>query len=51
MYSIIAGEVKDVVNSEQLSLLIRWVNNHYEVHDDSVGLFRVPDTKVEEIPF
>ena len=48
-YSIIADEATDVVNSEQLNLSIRWVNDDYEVHEDPVGLFRVSDTKVETL--
>ena len=43
-YSIIGDEATDVVNREQLNLSIRWVNDDYEVNEDPVGLFSVPDT-------
>ena len=48
-FSIIADEATDVVSSEQLNLTIRWVSNSYEVHEDPVGLFRVPDTTAETL--
>ena len=43
-FSIIADEATDVASSEQLNLTIRCVTDGYEVHEDPVGLFRVPDT-------
>ena len=48
-FSIIADEATDVVSSEQLNLTIRWVSNSYEVHENPVGLFRVPDTTAETL--
>ena len=48
-YSIIADEATDVKNTEQLNLAIRWVDSNYKVHEDSVGLLRVADTKAETI--
>ena len=44
-YSVIADEAADIVNSEQLNLSICLVHDNYEVREDPVGLFRVPDTK------
>ncbi len=46
-YAVIADEATDVTNSEQLNLSIRWVGADYIVREDTVGLFRVPDTKAE----
>ena len=43
-YSVIADEATDICITEQLNLSIRWVDNNFEVHEDPVGLFRVPDT-------
>ena len=43
-FSVITDEATDVSNTEQLTLSIRWVNNSYEVFEDPVGLFRVPNT-------
>ena len=46
-FSIIADEATDVINSEQLNVSICWVNNSYEISEDSIGLWRVPDTRAE----
>jgi len=46
---IIADEATDVINSEQLNVSIRWVNNSYEISEDSIGLWRVPDTRAETL--
>lgn len=48
-YSIIADEATDVMNTEQLNLAIRWVDSNYMVREDSIGLVRVADTKVETL--
>ena len=48
-YSIIADEATDVCNNEQLSLCIRWVDNMYVIREETIGLFRVPDTKAETL--
>ena len=41
--------VVSVSSSEQLNLTIHWVTDGYEVHEDPVGLFRVPDTTAETL--
>ena len=48
-YSIIADEATDVCNTEQLSLCIRWVDNMYLIREETVDLFRVPNTKAETL--
>ena len=48
-FSVTADEATDVCNSAQLNLSIRWVNNKYEVFEDTVGLFRVQNTKAETL--
>ena len=48
-FSIIEDEATDVANNEQMNLSIRWVNNDYEVHEDSVSWFSVPDTKADTL--
>ena len=48
-FSVIADEATDVCHTEQLNLSIRWVNDQYEVLEDPIGLFRVPDTKAETL--
>ena len=49
MVSIIADETTDVTNGEQLNLSICWVNSNYECQEDSVDLFRLPDTRAETL--
>ena len=48
-FLVIANEVTDVVKSEQMNVTIRWVSDSYEVHEDPVGLFRVPDMTAETL--
>ena len=48
-FSVIADEATDVINSEQLNLSIRWVADDYDIHEDPLGLYRVPDTKAETL--
>ena len=48
-FSVIADEAADTRNTEQLNLSIRWVNDNYEVSEDCIGLFRVPNTKAETL--
>lgn len=44
-----ADEVTDVSNREQLNLSIRWVNENYDVSEDPIGLFALPNTTVTEV--
>ena len=44
-YSLIADEATDVSHHEQLSLSIRWVDKDITVHEDTLGLFQLPNTK------
>lgn len=48
-FAIITDEVTDVVNTEQLNVSIRWVRDDNEVYEDSIGLFRLPNTKAETL--
>ena len=48
-FSIIADEATDVRYREQLNLSVRWVNDQYEVNEDPLGLFCLPDTKADTI--
>ena len=45
-FSIIIDEATDVA---QMNLSICWVNDDYEVHEDCVGMFNVPDTKADTL--
>ena len=48
-YSIIADEARDVANHEQLNLSVRWVDDNYNVSEDPLGLFCLPNTKADTI--
>lgn len=48
-YAIIADEATDAANREQLNVSIRWVNSDYEVSEDPVGLYCLPDTKSDTL--
>ena len=48
-YSIIADEATDVSHHEQLSLSIRWVDKNIKVHEDTLGLFQLPNTKSDTV--
>ena len=37
-YAIIADEATNISGTEQLSVLIRWVDEIYEVHEDILGV-------------
>ena len=43
-YSVIVDEATDVSGKEQCNLSLRYVNDVYEVSEDSVGLYALPDT-------
>ena len=43
-FSVVCDEATDVTFGEQLNLSIRWVSDSYKVHEDPVGLFRLPNT-------
>ena len=48
-FSVIADEAMDVTSNEQLSLVIRWVSDSYNIHEDPVGLFQLPNTRAETL--
>ena len=48
-YSLIADEATDVSRTEQLSVTIQWVDKTYQVHEDTLGLKELWDTKAETI--
>ena len=48
-FSIIVDKATDIVHTEQLNLSICWVSDNYEVHEDPIGLCRVPNTKAETL--
>ena len=38
-YAIIGDEATDISNREQFNLSIRWINENYEIHENTLGLF------------
>ena len=43
-FSLIADEASDVNYKEQLCVVIRWVDEEYEIYEDPIGLVQVPKT-------
>ena len=48
-YSLIANKATDFSCTEQLYVIIRWVDKAYQVHEDILGLKELRDTKAETI--
>lgn len=48
-FSLLADEATDISRHEQMSLCIRWVDEGYVIHEDVLGLFKLPDTKATTI--
>ena len=48
-FSILTDEATDVSHNEQMSKSIRWVNTDYDVHEDTLGLIQLPNTRAETI--
>ena len=43
-FSVMADETRDISNDEQMTVVIRWVDLNYTVHEDFIGMIHVPDT-------
>ena len=48
-YTLISDETADVSNNEQLVICIKWVYKDLEVHEESVGVHPIENTKAEII--
>ncbi len=48
-YSVIGDEATDMSYKEQLNISIRWVDEAYEIYEDPVGLFNLPNTTSETL--
>jgi len=48
-FAIIADEATDVSCNEQLNISVRYVDNDYEVHEDSLGLYKMSSTDAASI--
>ena len=43
-FSVIADEATDISTQEQMCIAVRWVDNEYQIHEASLGVFQPPDT-------
>ena len=41
-FTIMSDETTDVSNREQVTIILRWVDNDFGVHEEFVGLYEVP---------
>ena len=48
-FSLIADEATDYSHNEQLSLSIRWVDSHYTIHEDTLGLVQLENMKANTL--
>ena len=48
-YAIVADEATDVACREQFNVSIRYVDSHYMVRKDCIGLISLPDTKASTL--
>ena len=48
-YATICDEYTDVSNKEQLTLCLRWVDDLFEIHEDFLGFYEIPNIKSETI--
>ena len=48
-YANVVDKATDVSGTTQLSVSIQWVDKSYEVHEDVLGVNKLPDTKAATI--
>ena len=48
-YSVMGDEAADISNKEQLVLCIRQVDDDLQVHEDFIGIHKIPNTTADEI--
>jgi hypothetical protein len=44
-FSLIADEYTDISNKEQLTVCIRWIDTNFNIHEDLLGFYNIPDIK------
>ena len=49
IYTLMADEIADVSNKEQLVICIRWVNEELAVHEEFVGMHPLQGTEADHI--
>ena len=48
-FGITADEATDVTCREQLNISIRWVSSNYDISEDPIGMYCLPNTRAETI--
>ena len=48
-FSLIADEASDLSHNEHVSVTIRWTDDNYGIHEDTLGLVQLPNTKAQTI--
>ena len=48
-FSLIADEASDLSHNEHVSVTIRWTDGNYGIHEDTLGLIQLPNTKAQTI--
>ena len=48
-FALIVDEATDISHYEQMCIAIRWVNSSYNIHEASLGLVQLPDTKAQTL--
>ena len=48
-FALIANEASDLSKYEHLSISIRWTDDAYTIHEETLGLIQLPDTKAATI--
>ena len=48
-YTIMADEVTDCSNKEQLVICLRWVDENFDTHEDLIGLHEVPNISADTL--
>ena len=43
-YTVVVDETTDVSNSKQVVICLRWVDVDFQVHEDFVGMYKMPTT-------
>lgn len=47
--TIMADETTDSSNSEQVTIVLRWVTEDFQVHEEFIGLYKVPSVDAETL--
>ena len=48
-YSVMGDETGDISNKEQLVLCTKWIDDDLQVHEDFIGMHKIPSTTADEI--